>query len=90
MAIKGMRYLKYSVSVLSFPSAQQLSLNVAADAGCLHYKGAVVRETTCETLCSIFAVHLELRLRMIRGLPLLLVHALMDRDNFIYHCCSVQ
>ena len=39
MAIKGMRYLQYSVFVLSFPSAQQLSLNAAADAGFLHYKG---------------------------------------------------
>lgn len=81
-----MRYLKYRVSVLSFPLAQQLSLNVAAAAGCLQYKGAVVRETTYETLCSIFAVRLLLRLRMIRGLPLLLLHVLMDRDNFIYHC----
>jgi hypothetical protein len=90
MAIKGMRYLRYRVSVLSFPSAQQLSLNVAADAGSLHYKAAVVRETTNETLCDIYAVHLELRLRMIRSLPLLLLHALMDRDNFIYHCCSFQ
>jgi len=90
MAIKGMRYLQYRVFVLSFPSAQQLSLNVAADAGYLHCKGAVVRETTCETLSSVFAVHLELRLRMIRGLPLLLLHDLMDRDNFIYHCCSFQ
>jgi hypothetical protein len=62
MAIKGMRYLKYRVSVLSFPSAQQLSLNVAADAGFLHYKGVVVREMTYGTLCSIFAVCLELRL----------------------------
>jgi hypothetical protein len=90
MAVKGMRYLKYRVSVLSFPSAQQLSLNVAAYAGCVHYKVAVVRETTYETLCSILTVRLELRLRMFRGLPLLLLHALMDRDNFIYHCCSFQ
>jgi hypothetical protein len=52
MAIKGMIYLKYRVSVLSFPSAQQLSLNVAADAGLLYCRGAVLRETTNQTLCS--------------------------------------
>jgi hypothetical protein len=62
MAIKGMRYLKYRVSVLSFPSPQQLS-----DTGFLYYKGAVLRETTNETCCSIFSVQLGLRLRTIRG-----------------------
>lgn len=61
MAIKGLRYLQYRVFVLSFPSAQQLSLNDAVDAGFLHYKSSVVRETTYETLRSVegcLSVHL--------------------------------
>jgi hypothetical protein len=46
-------HLNYRMALLSFPSAQQLSLDILADAGFLHYEGAVLRETTNKTLCSM-------------------------------------